>query len=225
MRADFHIHTCYSPDSMTSPKQVVDAAIRKKIDCICICDHQETRGAAEAIHYAFSKPILVIPGIEVKSKNGDILGINVKKVIRNGLSVEETIAEITRQKGLAIVAHPFDKFLRFKKIRDYSDFFRKNGVGIEILNGSLYFQSSNEKAANFCDKNCLAFTAGSDAHNAHFIGRAYFDIPKENLSTEQVIEEIRNRNVTVNGENANFIEKTISYSKRCVAKVRHIVKA
>lgn len=88
MKCDLHIHTSHSYDSNSPPKEMVRAA---GIDCLAITDHGEVKGSAEAQQFAFSLPILIIPGIEVKSKEGDILGLNVKKIIPNGLSAKETI--------------------------------------------------------------------------------------------------------------------------------------
>ena len=66
---------------------MVKTAIEKKIDCICVTDHGEIRGAIKAMKLAYDKNILVIPGIEILSASGDILGINVRKKIPNGLSL------------------------------------------------------------------------------------------------------------------------------------------
>ena len=81
MKCDLHVHTSYSYDSWIPPKEMVEAAIKKGVDCLAICDHGEVKGALEAIEYAKGKPILIIPGIEVKSKEGDILALNVKEKI------------------------------------------------------------------------------------------------------------------------------------------------
>ena len=74
MKIDLHIHTKFSWDGFSSPREVVDAAIQKGIDCICITDHNEIKGAIEAMKYGFDKNILVLPGIEILSLDGDILG-------------------------------------------------------------------------------------------------------------------------------------------------------
>ena len=77
MKCDLHCHTFYSYDSTTPPPEMVEAAIKRGINCLAITDHNEIRGALEAIEYAKDKSILIIPGIEIKSKEGDILGLNI----------------------------------------------------------------------------------------------------------------------------------------------------
>ncbi|GAH84876.1 unnamed protein product, partial [marine sediment metagenome] len=114
MKCDLHIHTSHSYDSNSLPKEVVRAAIAKGIDCLAVCDHGEIKGAAEVQQFASNLPLLIIPGIEIKSKEGDILGLNIKKIIPNGLSAKETVKRIKEAGGIAIIPHPFGWFCRFK---------------------------------------------------------------------------------------------------------------
>lgn len=197
MKADLHIHTSYSFDAICSPKEVVKTALLKGINCISITDHGEIKGAIEALRVGFDQDILVIPGIEIKSKLGDILGINVKKIIPNGLSPKETIKEIRKQGGMAVIPHPFGwpirSFLGKEKDILLAD-------AIEVFNATL-FNFSNKKALKFSQKYNLPFTAGSDAHSPDFLGRVYIEIFKNNpLTPEEVLEEIRNKRVRIGGE-------------------------
>ncbi len=191
MKADLHVHTTFS-DGFSSPQEVVNAAIEKNIDCLCITDHHETKGAVEAMRYAFDKDILIIPGIEVITKLGHILGINVKKIIPNGFSPEKTIKEIRKQGGMAIIAHPFDWPIEDfmgggKKIRAiFPD-------GIEVFNASVVVKSSNKKAFDFARKNNFSFTAGSDAHRAEYIGRGYLEFPDNVQSADDLLKGIRKK--------------------------------
>ncbi|MBZ9578512.1 PHP domain-containing protein [Patescibacteria group bacterium] len=222
MKADLHMHTNFSYDGLPFPEEVVNAAISKKIDCICICDHGEIKGAIEALRFAKGKPILVIPGIESRAKEGEVLGLGIQKEIPDGLSVRETIKRIIDQGGLAAIAHPFDYFLGFKEIEKYKDFFQEKGVAIEVFNASLFFNFCNIEALEFAEKFNLPFTAGSDAHSVDFIGKAYLEIPKENLSASEVLEEIRKRNVKVGFEGISFWEKLGDHLKRNIAKFKNL---
>jgi len=217
MKCDLHIHTSYSYDSATHPKEMVEAAIKKRIGCLAITDHSEIKGALEAIEYAKEKSILIIPGIEIKSKEGDILGLNIEKIIPEGLSAKETIKKIKEIGGMAIIPHPFGWFCSFKgDLREIS----KEIDGIEVLNASA-FGPGNKKALAFAQKFNLPFTAGSDAHNLNLVGRAYLEVPGENLSTEEILEKIKNKDVKIGGSEASFFEKIIDHSKRGLAKIGH----
>lgn len=217
MKADLHIHTSYSHDSASPPKEMVKAALSKGINCIAITDHNEIKGAVEAIEFASDKPILIIPGIEIKSRKGDILGLGIKKLIPKGLSARETIKEIKRSGGIAIIPHPFAFNNNFKgnlkNLMDYID-------GIEVLNASV-FGKGNQKAFEFAQKYNLPFIAASDAHSPKFVGRAHLEIPGNNLSIEEIFKEIKNRNVKIGGGEASFFEKAIDHSMRNIIKMEY----
>ena len=219
MKIDLHIHTSFSYDALPSPKKVVDFAISKNLGCIAICDHGTIKGALKAVDYAKSKPILVIVGIEVKSKEGDILGLDVKEKIKDGLSAIETIKEIIKQKGMVVIPHPFDYFSPFSGLENFIGLFKEKKVAIEILNTSLFFNFCNFQARQFAEKFDLLFVAGSDAHSLDFIGRAYLKIKKKETQKE-VLEEIKQRRVKVCFEKIFFWEKFGDHLKRVVARFR-----
>ena len=216
MKADLHTHTCYSYDSNASPREMVDAAIKKGISCLAITDHGKIQGAIEAMEYARGKPILIIPGIEVKSKEGDILALNVKEKIPNKLSAKETIKKIKEAGGLAIIPHPFGWFCSF---REDLEGLIKEIDGIEIFNASLF--GGNEKALAFARQHNLPWTCGSDAHFPNFDGKCYLEIPGENLTLEEVLTILKNKGAKINGKEANFFEKVIDHAKRNLAKIQN----
>ncbi len=217
MKADLHIHTSYSYDSTASPKKMVDAALRKGINCMAITDHNEVKGSLEAAEYAQEKPILIIPGIEIKSREGDILGLNIKRIIPGGLSAKETIEKIKEEGGLAIIPHPFGWICSFKG--DLINLLKKID-GIEALNASI-FGPGNKKALNLSEKYNLPFTAGSDAHEPNMVGKFYLEIPGDNLSIEEILNQIKNKNVKAGGLKVNFFERAIAHLGRNIAKVQN----
>jgi len=220
MKCDLHCHTFYSYDSSASPKEMVDAALKKGIGCLAITDHGEIKGVKEAIEAAIGNPILIIPGIEIKSKEGDILGLNVKEIISNGLSAKETIKKIREAGGKAIIPHPFAKFRSFKgNLKEIL----KEADGVEVLNASI-FGPSNKKALEFAQKYNLSFTAGSDAHFPDLVGRTYLEISGEGLSIERILEKIKNKEAEVKGEGISFLETIIDHLKRSSIKIKNYAR-
>jgi predicted metal-dependent phosphoesterase TrpH len=219
MKCDFHVHSQYSFDSNASPKEIVDKAIEEGIDCLAITDHGEIKGALEAIEYAKGKPILIIPGIEVKSKEGDILGLNVREKIPDGLSAKETIKRIKEQGGFVVIPHPFGLFCKFRgNLKELI----KEIDAIEVVNASI-FGKGNEIAKKFAKENNLPFTVGTDSHFPNFIGKCYLEIPGENLSIEEIFEKIKKKEGKIVGKGANFFEKTIDHLKRNFIKIQKYV--
>lgn len=215
MKCDLHIHTFYSYDCNSSPQEMIDAALEKGINCLAITDHGETAGVKEAMEYSADKSILIIPGIEIKTKEGDILGLNIKESIPDGLSAKETVRRIKERGGMVIMPHPFGWIYSFKGnlkeiVQDID--------GIEVLNASI-FGPGNKKALDFAKKYNLPYTAGSDAHSPAFVGKVFLEIVGENLSIEEVLENIKEGKGKIDGKEADFFEKVVEHTMSNVAKI------
>lgn len=178
IRADLHNHTHFSPDSILSPEQLVEHCLRRGIHCIAVTDHNTVRGGLEASRIVAERQIAdlrVIVGEEVRSADGEILGLFLTDDVPRGLSGEETIERIKLQGGIVGVPHPFDHlrsaldYRRMVTLVEQIDF-------IETLNARIVFRSHNRKAQDFALDHGLAGSAASDAHSHWEIGRAYVDM-------------------------------------------------
>jgi 3',5'-nucleoside bisphosphate phosphatase len=70
-RLDLHIHTVLSPCTELAdmtPKAIVAKAIQNGLDAIAICDHNSCRNVKGAVRAGNARNFLVIPGIEITSK-------------------------------------------------------------------------------------------------------------------------------------------------------------
>ena len=45
LKADFHMHTHFSPDSEVAPERLVERCIKVGLNCIAVTDHNTTDGA------------------------------------------------------------------------------------------------------------------------------------------------------------------------------------
>src|SRR5258708_13138559 len=114
IRCDLHSHTYYSHDSVLKPEQFVAACLKNGINCIAVTDHNEVEGGKIIQKVG---PFQGIIGEEIRTKDGEISGLFLKKRIPPNLGAEETIAEIKAQGGLVYIPHPFATgvFMRLKK--------------------------------------------------------------------------------------------------------------
>jgi predicted metal-dependent phosphoesterase TrpH len=175
--ADLHIHTCFS-DGRDTPRQVIDRARRLDwLDVIAITDHDEVRGAEDALEYsAMAGGPEVIVGEEVTSRDGHILALFITELVPPGMAAAETVAAIHEQGGMAIAAHPF--------WRNAPGAVTSYGVGqlarelpfdgIEVLNGGFTpsMVLANRQAQRLAAGHKAAQTGGSDAHVREAIGWA-----------------------------------------------------
>ncbi|MBS7640821.1 MAG: CehA/McbA family metallohydrolase [Candidatus Bathyarchaeia archaeon] len=195
LKIDLHVHTCYSYDSNISLKSLLMEARRKGLDGVAVTDHDTVDGALKACKIAsemgMKHQLIVIPGIEVSTKRGHILGLNVTEPIPMGLGVEETINRIHEAGGIAIAAHPQSYF--FKDGIGLSPKILSFGLdGVEVMNSALFpFKPLVQACKNFAEKHNLPQTAGSDSHVVEAIGLAYTLIDAEEKSVDSIIRSIK----------------------------------
>lgn len=187
MKVDMHVHTCYSKDATLSLETIVESCRRRGLDGVAITDHNTIAGALALKEMA---SFLVIMGEEINTTKGEILGFFLKEEIPGGLTPEEAMAHIREQGGLVGVPHPLDRVRRsamgqvaLLDILDELDF-------LEGFNSRVTFPSDNRKAQALAKAQGLPITAGSDAHTAYEIGRAYVEMPNFN-GREGFLEALR----------------------------------
>jgi hypothetical protein len=162
--------------------EVVKAAKAAGLRGIAITDHDSIGGDIEAKELSQGE-FLIIPGIEVSSRDGHILGLGVSEPIPRDLPAAETVELIKEQGGIAIAAHPFGLGRRMGSV------FKAKFDAIEVFNSRAYF-ISNSLARKFAKRNNLPMTAGSDAHYPDEIGLAGVEIDCE-LKLEDVLKAVR----------------------------------
>jgi predicted metal-dependent phosphoesterase TrpH len=173
IRVDLHNHTHYSPDSILSPLRFVREARRRGLDVVAVTDHNTIRGAL-AVRELSEQPVII--GEEVKSADGEILGLFLSEQVPKGLAASETIARIKEQGGIVGVPHPFDS-LRSALNEDVMLTLIGQIDFIEAFNARMVFSRHNDKARDFAATHTLPTTAGSDAHSPWEVGHCYVEIP------------------------------------------------
>ena len=185
LRADFHSHSHYSRDSVISPRSFIANCLRKGVDCIAVTDHDEIEGAF-VIQRLAQGQLKVIVGEEMKTAEGELMGLFLKELVPRGLTPEETIRCIHEQGGLAVVPHPYDIFRRsvikpraLERIKGQVD-------AIEGFNARNILARHDERAQELARGVAKPTTLGTDAHSPWELGGAVlelddFETPQELL--------------------------------------------
>ena len=194
--ADLHMHTSWSHDCSMDAEELVDHAVAEGLGAIAVTDHNVFGGALEAADYARRKPLVVIPGEEVKTDNqGEVIGLFLEREIPRGLTFADTIAAIREQGGLVYVPHPFDRMHAIPDPRTLHRHLADIDV-FEVYNARLLFEAYNDEALRFARKYNLTMGAGSDAHVLQGVGTGAlrmraFEGPEEFLLSLRTAEVLR----------------------------------
>ena len=106
IRVDLHLHSRYSPDSGTSLEALVARAGELGLDRIALTDHNTAEGALALSRLA---PDLAIVGEEVRTAEGEIIGLFIDASIAPGGTPEDVCDRIHAMGGLTYACHPFDR--------------------------------------------------------------------------------------------------------------------
>jgi len=177
LKADFHIHTKYSPDCNSPLDQIINRCLEVSINCITIADHGTIEGALKVQSMA---PFRVIVAEEILTTRGEIMGMFLKEGIPSGLSAKETISRIKAQDGLVAIPHPFSTFRPSALDSELIENLVEQIDIIEVFNARSLLHRSSSKAQTFAQKHGIPGSAGSDAHTPDEIGNAYVEMPEFN---------------------------------------------
>lgn len=185
---DFHVHTKFSFDSVTPPKLAIEVARRRGLRGMAVTDHDTIAGAIAAYEANRDPDFLVIPGIEVNSDRGDIIGLFLKRDVRSR-KFEEVVAEIHEQGALVYLPHPIRTFGERKTRAILGE---KTAVDVWERANGRYSPTDCEKSARAFDgMGVAACLCGSDAHVPWEVGvfRAYLNTVPRNA--EELLEAAR----------------------------------
>lgn len=182
LKIDLHVHTCYSYDAVTTLEDVVAYSKKRGLDGVAVTDHNTLKGALKLQQ---ENSFLIIPGMEISTRQGHVLAINITTSIPPTLDVRETIERVHEVGGIVVAAHPTTLMNGGLRTRIDSGF-----DAIEVINSSVvpFFFSVylNRKIA---ERFRLPQTAGSDAHCPFEIGTAY-TIVDADPKLDEIVEAI-----------------------------------
>ena len=101
LRLDLHIHSRRSPDGCMSMSEIVARAKEAGLNGVAVCDH-----GLVLTDPPETADFLVIPGVEVSTEYGHLLGLFVTGPV-DTRDFRQAAERIHQQGGLAVLAHPF----------------------------------------------------------------------------------------------------------------------
>ncbi len=153
---------------------VINRYVRRGIDCIAVTDHDNIDGALKMQKIA---PFKVIVGEEVKTLQGEIIGLFLRERVPPFLTAEETVDRIHKQGGLTCVPHPFDR-IRNGRLQEkvLEELYSQIDI-MEAFNCRTTLLRDSEKAMAFGLAHNMALGVGSDSHTPIEIGGAFVEMP------------------------------------------------
>ncbi len=194
-RFDLHVHSYFSSDAASSPEALITAAKLRGLDGIAITDHNSCRSAEYCRDQGLANAdgtavdgFLVVPGVEVSTADGHLLCIGATLPEMIGVPAVEVERAIHAAGGVAIPAHPFDRWrsgIRPDVLKQL-----KSPV-IEVFNAAVTSRAFNAQSLAHAESRGLHGTAASDAHHASAVGTAVTAFEMEALTVSQLLDAIR----------------------------------
>lgn len=191
LKLDLHVHTCYSPDAVTTLREVVAYSKKRGLDGVAITDHDTLRGA---LRLTQESEFIIIPGVEISTRQGHVLALNITTPIPPRLNLSETIHKIHDSGGIAVAPHLVAV--------------GKGGIGlgrvtktlyldaVEVINSAAFpFFLSTYLSRKIATELSLPQTAGSDSHVPQTIGMAYTLVDAD-PEVDEIIWAVKRRMTT-----------------------------
>lgn len=191
IRIDLHVHTTYSFDASIHPKTIVEQLYAHPfIKAVAITDHNVVEGYYKVRELASAyQDILIIPGVEVTTVNGDLVILGVAELPPKPWTVENVIDFAREREALTIAAHPYRAY-------GLGDLTKNYDVDvIEVLNGALA-SHVNKLAENLAKEMGLPGVAGSDAHHVDELWTVYTEV-QASSDVDEILKAIKKGMVRV----------------------------
>ena len=185
LRVDLHLHSHYSHDGKSSLDELIASARDSGLDRIALTDHNTVEGALALVRVA---PHLAIAGEEIKTREGEVIGLFITRRVPPFLAPEEAMDLIHGMGGLTYVPHPLDRhranFLPERVVN------LANRIDIIETYNPWADASANRAAAQLAEDLGKVAATGSDSHAADELGRSWMEMD-EYSDVEDFLEKLR----------------------------------
>ena len=178
LKLDLHVHSARSPDGIMSLDEIAALEKARGLHGAAVCDHD-----LALIDPPRFQDFLLIPGIEVSTQFGHLLGLFVTGPVETR-DFFAAVELIHAQGGLAVLAHPFEHSRDGARLAPAVPLLD----GIEVWNSRAdrNIHDANALAASFARVCRLPAFGGSDAHCPQEVGGGYTIVEADELSLEAV---------------------------------------
>lgn len=187
-KIDLHVHTVASYDAHTRREDLPAIIKARGLDGVAVTEHNK-----------FDPPqldALTIPGVEISSRNGHIIALGIQEMIHPRQPADDTIRQIQKQDGVAIIPHPYDPVCECVKLSRLST----TPHAVETVNAdALSFRISNWLARRDAAKFKLPQVGGSDSHIPQTVGDAYTIIDANSRNVKDILDAVRAGRVRAEG--------------------------
>jgi predicted metal-dependent phosphoesterase TrpH len=185
LRVDLHLHSHFSHDGRSSLQQLLDRAHESGLDRLALTDHNTVEGALNFVRMA---PDLAIAGEEVKTIEGEVIGLFITGRIPPYLAPEEAMDLIHGMGGLTYIPHPLDRHRANFRPERIIDMAARIDI-IETYN-PWCDAAANQAAAQLADDLDKVTATGSDSHSAEELGRSWMEM-EDYSGIEDFLEKLR----------------------------------
>ena len=185
------MHTIYSGDSSITPKRLVGFLHEHSfLKTVAVTDHKTMEGYYHVSKLAMAyEDILILPGIEVLTTQGDIVVIGMEERPPFPITPEETVAFAEDRNAIAIIAHPY------RTLTGLGDYARRlKPTAIEVYNPNATSEQ-NKTALQLAREMNLPQVAVSDAHAIEELGKGYTRVATEQ-NMDEILKAIKNGQTT-----------------------------
>ena len=194
MRVDLHLHSRYSHDGLSTLQELIERCRECGLDRIALTDHHTVEGALELARIA---PDLAIVGEEVKTREGEVIGLFITEGLPHFARPEDVMDIVHEQGGLTYVPHPFDRNRSHFRAERIAELAPRIDI-IEVYN-PWCDAKANEAAARMAHDLGKVGAGGSDAHSARELGRSWMEIDEYSDATDFLEKLRRARHVVTSG--------------------------
>ena len=225
VRIDPHVHSEGSYDSSEPVEVILEQAAEVGLDAVAITDHDTIAESRRAADLAADYGLVGIPGVEVSTERGHLLALGIDELPPVGDSLGSTVETIRENGGAAVVPHPFQRSRHGIRKRHLSDC-----DALEVYNAWLFTGYRNRRARRFAARHDYPGVAGSDAHSANWVGRAYTEVEIDGVGSIQQVEAddivhaLRQEPADIHGRHAPIHRSAYHYSKCAVRKTGYAAR-